>query len=108
MSDWHLDLVLPFLSHPSHIHMRAPPPQDWAQGEQCALALSTLYGQLSPGLACRSLVTAQACRAAAGGQALLRAAAPAQQPEVLALAQRDKLSEVLPAPQVRARAGALR
>lgn len=80
-----------------HMHLCA---QDWALGEQCALALSTLYGQLSPGLACRSLAAAQACRAAAGGQALLRAAAPAQQPEVLALAQRDKLSEVLPAPQV--------
>ncbi|GIL57034.1 hypothetical protein Vafri_12299, partial [Volvox africanus] len=72
--------------------------QDWQLAERVAYELALCYGQQAPSLSCRSLVVAQACRAAAAGQALLRAAAPAQQPEVLALAQCDALAATLPAP----------
>ncbi|GLI64301.1 hypothetical protein VaNZ11_007526, partial [Volvox africanus] len=72
--------------------------QDWQLAEGAAYELALCYGQQAPSLACRSLAVAQACRAAAAGQALLRAAAPPQQPEVLALAQRDALAATLPAP----------
>lgn len=72
--------------------------QDWALAERASYELARCYGQQAPALACRSLAVAQACRAAAAGQALLRSAAPAQQPEVLALAQRDALAAALPVP----------
>ncbi|GIM06170.1 hypothetical protein Vretimale_10567, partial [Volvox reticuliferus] len=72
--------------------------QEWQLAERAAYELALCYGQQAPSLACRSLAVAQACRAAAAGQALLRAAAPPQQPEVLAVAQRDALAAALPAP----------